>query len=184
MRRLISPLPAAVLVGVVALIALLVYGVSSKGSDTGLDRALARGERPEAPALELPPLGGGASRSLADYRGRVVVLNYWASWCDPCRTESPLLERWHGRIRDRGGTVLGVDVLDLSGDARDFIREYGLSYPMLRDRDGETQGRWGITGLPETFVIDPEGRVAALKRGPVDEAFMRQAVEPLLREAS
>ena len=184
MRRLLSPVPVAVLVGVVALLALLAYGVGSKGSDTGLDRAVAAGERPPTPTLSLPRLAGGGTARLADFRGRVVVLNYWASWCDPCRAESPLLERWHRRIEARGGTVLGVDVLDLSGDARRFIERYRLTYPMLRDREGATQARLGITGLPETFVIDPQGRVAALRRGPVDERFMRAEVEPLLREAS
>src|SRR5918998_1700696 len=184
MRRLLSPVPAAVLVGVVALLALLVYGVGSKGSDTSIDEALADGRRAPAPELTLPRLDGGGTATLADYRGKVVVLNYWASWCDPCRAESPLLERWHRRLRAREGTVLGVDVLDVTSDARAFAREYRLTYPMLRDGEGATQARWGISGLPETFVIDRRGRVAALKRGPVDDAFMREALMPLLPEGA
>ena len=63
-------------------------------------------------------MGGGGDASLADYRGKVVVLNFWASWCEPCKAESPLLERWHRRISSRGGTVLGVDMLDITDDAR------------------------------------------------------------------
>ena len=184
MRRLLSPVPAAVLVGVIALLGLLVYGVSSKGSDTSIDEALAAGKRAPAPAISLPRLDGRGTGSLADYRGKVVVLNYWASWCEPCREESPLLERWHKRISGRGGTVLGVDVLDVTSDARSFAREYRLSYPMLRDGEGATQARWGISGLPETFVLDRQGRVAALKRGPVDDAFMREALTPLLPEGA
>ena len=78
-----------------------------------------RGERPAAPALRCRRSTGSGRGSLADYRGKVVVLNFWASWCEPCRTESPLLERWHRRLAARGGTVLGVDVLDVSSDARD-----------------------------------------------------------------
>src|SRR5215212_2977877 len=112
MRRLLSPVPIAVLVGVIALLALLAYGVSSTGHDASIEQALAGGERPRAPALTLPRLDGRGSASLADFRGRVVVLNYWASWCDPCRAESPLLERWQQRMASRGGTVLGIDVLD------------------------------------------------------------------------
>ena len=146
----------------------------------GIDDALAAGKRPAAPDLVLPRLGGGRRVSLRSWRGTVVVLNYWASWCTPCRDESPLLARWQRRIAPRGGTVVGVDVLDVTSDARGFIRRYGLDYPMLRDADGDTQRRFGVTGYPETLVIDRQGRVAALQRGPVDDAFMKDTVLPLL----
>jgi cytochrome c biogenesis protein CcmG, thiol:disulfide interchange protein DsbE len=172
---------AVVAVAVAALIGLLVYGVTASGTGHTLDDAIARGERPAAPAMTLPRLQGGATAALADYRGRVVVLNYWASWCTPCRQESPLLERWHKRISAQRGTVLGVDSLDVTADARAFVRRFRLTYPMLRDRDGETQRRFGVTGYPETLVLDRRGRIAALQRGPVDDAFLRRAVLPLLR---
>jgi cytochrome c biogenesis protein CcmG/thiol:disulfide interchange protein DsbE len=171
---------AVVALGVVALIGLLIYGVKATGPGRTLDDAIARGERPAAPAVVLPELEGGSTAALADYRGRVVVLNYWASWCTPCRQESPLLERWHERISARGGTVLGVDSLDVTADARAFIRRFRLTYPMLRDRDGDTQKRFGVTGYPETLVVDRRGRIAALQRGPVDDAFLRRTVLPLL----
>jgi cytochrome c biogenesis protein CcmG/thiol:disulfide interchange protein DsbE len=182
MRRALSPLPIAVMLGVAALVGLLAYGLSSNEPDRGIEKALARGERKPAPELELPRLSGGGSRSVADYRGRVVVLNFWASWCEPCRAESPLLERWQRRMSDRGGTVLGVDVLDVASDARDFVREYRLSYPMVRDRDGDVLGDFGVVAYPETFVIDRRGRIAAIRRGPVDEAFLRRHLPPLLEE--
>jgi cytochrome c biogenesis protein CcmG, thiol:disulfide interchange protein DsbE len=171
---------AVVALGVVALIGLLIYGVKATGPGRTLDDAIARGERPAAPAVVLPELEGGSTAALADYRGGVVVLNYWASWCTPCRQESPLLERWHERISARGGTVLGVDSLDVTADARAFIRRFRLTYPMLRDRDGDTQKRFGVTGYPETLVVDRRGRIAALQRGPVDDAFLRRTVLPLL----
>jgi cytochrome c biogenesis protein CcmG/thiol:disulfide interchange protein DsbE len=182
MRRLLAPIPLAVIVGVVALVGLLAYGLSENEPDTSIDRAVAKGERKEAPGIELPRLSGGGRESLADYRGKVVLLNFWASWCDPCRTESPLLERWHERISRRGGTVLGVDVLDVSSDARAFVKEYGLSYPQLRDGGGEALERFGVVAYPETFVVDRRGRIAAIKRGPVDEDWLRRQVLPLLRE--
>jgi cytochrome c biogenesis protein CcmG, thiol:disulfide interchange protein DsbE len=172
---------AVIVVALAALIGLLGYGVMAGGTGRTLDDAIARGERPAAPAMALPRLQGGATAALADYRGRVVVLNYWASWCTPCRQESPLLERWHKRISAQRGTVLGVDSLDVTADARAFVRRFGLTYPMLRDRDGETQRRFGVTGYPETLVLDRRGRIAALQRGPVDDAFLRRAVLPLLR---
>jgi cytochrome c biogenesis protein CcmG/thiol:disulfide interchange protein DsbE len=183
-RRLPLPVLTA-LVAVAALLGLLAYGVSSNGSGHTFDSALARGQRPQAPAIALPKLtGGGGPTSLADYRGEVVVLNYWASWCVPCRQEAPLLERWQMRIGGHGGTVVGVDTLDLTSDARTFIRELHLTYPMLRDRDGHTQQRLGITGYPETLVLDRRGRIAALRRGPVDDRFLRRAVLPLLAEGA
>jgi cytochrome c biogenesis protein CcmG, thiol:disulfide interchange protein DsbE len=182
MRRLLSPVPLAAMGGVLALVALLAYGLGSNEPDRDIDEALARGDRVGAPALTLPLLMGDGARSLTDYRGKVVVLNVWASWCDPCREESPLLQRWHERIEPRGGMVLGVDVLDVSSDAREFIREYELTYPQLRDKDGDAIEQLGVVGYPETFVIDRRGRIAATQRGPVDDAFMREQVAPLLEE--
>ncbi len=184
MERLLAPIPIAVLCAVVALVALLGYGLASNEPDRKVDRALAAGQREPAPEVELPTLAGGKTGTLDDYKGQVVVLNFWASWCDPCRAESPLLERWHQRIRGDEATVLGVDVQDVSGDADDFIDEYGLTFPMLRDGTGDTREDFGILSLPETFVIDRQGRVAAVRRGPVDDAFMREQVAPLLRERS
>ena len=180
MRRVLSPVPIAVICVLLALVALLAYGLASNEPDRGVEEALGRGETEPAPDLELPKLGGGGEGSLADYRGQVVVLNFWASWCEPCKAESPLLERWHQRMVAKDGTVLGVDMLDVTEDAQDFIDEYGLSYPMLKDRDGDGLETFGVVQYPETFVIDRQGRIAAVRRGPVDDEFMRRSVEPLL----
>ena len=181
MKRFLSPFAVATMTGVLALVALLVYGLAQSTPDRGIEKALARGEPKQAPAFSAPNLSGGGSSSIADFRGKVVVLNFWASWCEPCRDESPLLDRWHAKVSKGGrGTVLGVDVLDVSDDAREFVREYDLDYPMLRDGEGEVLGRYGVVAYPETFVIDREGRIVASRRGPVDEKFMRDEVQPLL----
>ena len=183
MQRVLSPVPIAVIGVLVALVALLAYGLVQTDPDRSVDRALAAGEREPAPELVLPKLGGGGDGSLADYRGKVVVLNFWASWCKPCKEESPLLERWHRRMSKQGGTVLGVDMLDLTSRAERFIDEYGLTYPMLKDRDGDGMELFGVIAYPETFVIDPQGRIAAAQRGPVDERWMREHVAPLVESS-
>jgi cytochrome c biogenesis protein CcmG/thiol:disulfide interchange protein DsbE len=183
MRRALSPVPIAVICVLVALVALLAYGLAQNQPDRAVDEALAHGERDKAPELVLPKLDGSGDVALADYRGKVVVLNFWASWCDPCKDESPLLESWHRRMEDRGGLVLGVDMLDLTGRAQSFIDEFDLTYPQLKDKDGKGLEKFGVAQYPETFVIDRQGRIAAVRRGPVDEEFMRTAVAPLLERS-
>ena len=180
-KRIVSPLPLAVGLAVIALVALLVYGVTSSGPSRTLDSKIARGEKPAAPALDLTSLHDGSKTSLAEYRGKVVVLNVWASWCVPCREESPLLQRWHERMQPLGGTVLGIDTLDIKGDALGFIKKYKLTYPQLNDREGTSIKKLGTAQYPESFVVDRRGRITALQRGPIDDAWMREHVLPLLQ---
>ena len=111
-----------VTVAAATLVGLLAYGVVSKGTDTTLDDAVAKGQRPEAPVAALPTLGADGDASLADYKGKVVVLNFWASWCEPCREEVPLLQKTHETIAAKGGVVLGVDTQDASGKATAFLQ--------------------------------------------------------------
>jgi len=180
-KRLLSPIPLIVLVGVLALVALLAYGLASnKTTESPVTSLINK----VAPTPALPTLDGPGKSSLAAYKGKVVVLNYWASWCDPCRAEAPLLQRWQKTLEKRGGTVLGIDVLDVAGDARAFVRKYGLTYPILRDGDGSSQTAYGILAYPESFVIGRNGRVAAARRGVVNDQFMRQSVLPLLGKKS
>lgn len=165
----------AVFLAVLALLGLLGFGLLSKGS-----AGVTIGE--PAPDGPLPRLSGNGEGSLADYRGRWVLVNFWASWCDPCREEAPALERLQ---RDRAGprfTVLGIDTRDLSGDGRAFVREFDLTYPQLRDGDGQAGEEFGTTGVPENFLVDPQGRVRLLRRGPVTEEYLRRYVIPMLPE--
>jgi cytochrome c biogenesis protein CcmG, thiol:disulfide interchange protein DsbE len=174
----------AVVAVAAALIALLAYGVASQGTDTSIDDAVERGERPAAPQASLPVLGAQGRGSLDDFRGQVVVLNFWASWCPPCVDELPLLERTQRRIAVRGATVLGVNYQDLPEDASRFVDRFGLSFPNLRDRDGEYAEEYSILGFPETFLIDRRGRIAAARRGPVTAGWLESRLSPLLEEAA
>ena len=168
-------------VGVAALIVgLLTYGVFSQGTSTTIDQALADGRRVAAPDADLPRLGGGPRGSVADARGKVVVVNFWASWCDPCVEELPLLQRTHERIATRGGIVLGINTRDATEDALKFVQRFDLSFASLRDGSGEFAEEWGLTGYPETFVLDRDGKIAAARRGPVDQAWIDDNVLPLL----
>jgi cytochrome c biogenesis protein CcmG, thiol:disulfide interchange protein DsbE len=177
-------LPLAVIAAAAALVALLAYGVASQGTDTSIDDAVGRGERVEAPNRMLPMLGATGEGSLADYRGKVVVLNFWASWCPPCIDELPLLQRTQNRIERRGGTVLGVNYKDIPEDALKLARRFGLTYPSVRDRDGEYAEDYATAGIPETFVVDRRGRIAATRRGPVDRQWLDTTLRPLLQEGT
>jgi cytochrome c biogenesis protein CcmG/thiol:disulfide interchange protein DsbE len=133
------------------------------------------------PTTTLPALAGEGTGSLADYRGRWVLVNVWASWCTPCRDESPALERFHRAHRDQRFTVLGVDANDLSGDALEFVRRYGVTYPQLHDGSGDfSENELGTTGVPESLLVAPDGELVLHRRGPVTEAYLRANVTPYL----
>jgi cytochrome c biogenesis protein CcmG, thiol:disulfide interchange protein DsbE len=163
------------LVTVGLFLALLVYGVVSRNPSRRIDEGLARSQAVQPPAFELPVLlSGRLGRGLearletaladgrvssAELRGVPVVVNYWASWCPPCRTEAPLLERGWRAMRAKGVLFLGLDMQDLTGDARAYLREFGISYPNVRDGSNRVARSWGVTGLPETFFLSAQGRV-------------------------
>ena len=164
----------AVFLAVLAVIGLLAYGLLNKSA-----KALEPGDT--VPATALPTLEGNGSGSVADYHGRWLLVNVWASWCVPCRDESPALERFY---RARGGpsfAILGVDSNDLSGDALSFVRRYGVTYPQLRDGSGDfSQGELGTTGVPESFLVTPDGKLALHRLGPVTPAYLDSNVVPYL----
>src|SRR5579884_2862580 len=153
MRRLL--LPGLVVAAAGALLWVLAFGVASQGADTSIEASLARGVRPPAPnqSLALPVLGSNARERLAAFRGKVVVLNVFASWCDPCKAEAPILEQEQRRLVKNGGTILGVTYLDNSHDSAQFVRQWHITYPVVRDVDGDFVRSFGTTGVPETFVI-------------------------------
>ncbi len=162
---------------VLAVIGLLGFGLLSKGS-----AEIAVGD--PVPDRELPKLTGEGAGSIADYRRRWVLVNLWASWCEPCRDEAPELERFQRRYRDAGVTVLGINVQDNTDDALAFLREYPTSYPQLRSVGDERSEAFGSTGVPENFLVDPSGRLALIWRGPVGDRFLRENVVPLIAEES
>jgi cytochrome c biogenesis protein CcmG/thiol:disulfide interchange protein DsbE len=180
MRRRLVPLVAA-LVGA-ALVGLLVYGLTTQGSSRALDQAVAAGRWPNAPdslhALPVLDRAGGRDASLSSWRGKVVVVNFWASWCDTCEAEAHQIEQAQRTLAASGaGTVVGIDYKDTPGYARSYISRYGLTYPNLRDIDGSFAGAYGTIALPETFVLDRRGRVVAIEREAItNESWLTAAI--------
>jgi cytochrome c biogenesis protein CcmG/thiol:disulfide interchange protein DsbE len=153
---------------VVALLGLLIWKVA-KG-DSEVAQELARGGTPAAPAFALERLDGKGELALESLRGKVVVLNFWASWCGPCRDEMPLLQQGSERWRDRDVVFVGIDIDDLRSDARSFLERFGVTYVNVYDGKSSTVGRYGVTGVPETYFIDAAGKIRYRIAGPVEEA--------------
>jgi cytochrome c biogenesis protein CcmG, thiol:disulfide interchange protein DsbE len=165
----------ALAVGLVAgLLALLIWKVAHD-SGGGAASKIDHGKIAAAPSFKLNRLDGRGDLSLAALRGKPVVLNFWASWCYPCNQEAGTLEaaaqHWAGKA-----TVVGVDVRDATGDARKFLRQHGISYPVVHDNHDSMWPSYGLTGLPETFFVDPRGRVVGHVAGQISAADLRRGI--------
>jgi cytochrome c biogenesis protein CcmG/thiol:disulfide interchange protein DsbE len=130
--------------------------------------------------FSLQQFDGGTFR-LSEQRGKVVVVNFWSSWCVPCRQEAPELESAWQRYRDRGVAFLGVDIWDAEADARAFLREYRVSYPNGPDPNGAVTIEYGVTGIPETYFIDREGQLVRRWIGPLSRSQLAGFIDELLR---
>jgi cytochrome c biogenesis protein CcmG/thiol:disulfide interchange protein DsbE len=172
-----SPLKLGAQALAVALVALLLALLIWKIAQ-GSGRKAAPGK--PAPDFTLSRIDRPGKLQLASLRGKVVVLNFWASWCYPCKQEAPALAEASKRLAGRV-VVLGVDVNDFVGDARKFAGKYGLSYPLVHDNHNVTSPKYGLTGLPETFFIDRRGKVVVHVPGEVKAAEIQDGVERALR---
>jgi cytochrome c biogenesis protein CcmG/thiol:disulfide interchange protein DsbE len=182
MRR--SAVPALLGILAVALVAVLAFALTRSPADEQnekrLDAQVADGTPVVAPGSDrqLVSLTGTTRKTLADYRGQVVVLNFWGSWCDPCRDEAPLLERYHRKLQAAGvGTVLGVTFNDVPRKSIGFEQTHGLTYPSFQDPGTKLAQAYGASQMPETFIIDRRGRIHAIARTAVNEEFMDGALE-------
>jgi cytochrome c biogenesis protein CcmG, thiol:disulfide interchange protein DsbE len=171
-RRLVLPLGLLLAAGAVT--AGLLVASPSETSVAGLG-ATPSAERPAAPELEgkwlVPP-----PVRLADLWGKPVLINFWASWCVPCREEAPHLARFDRELKERARLV-GVDFQDAKDDALAFVREFGWRFPNVRDPQGQLASRYGLAGLPTTYVVDADGRIAKVLSGAQTFESLVRAVE-------
>ncbi len=158
-RRVKTTAQLLALACVAGLLALLVWQLGHQQHAPGVGAM--------APAFTLNRLEGPGKISLAAYRGKPVVLNFWASWCEPCKGEAAVLQRDWTSYRDRGLVFLGVDYHDLASDARRFVSAHELTFPMLEDGSGKVTGDYGVSQVPETYVLNRQGRVVLHLAGPI-----------------
>ena len=151
------------------------------------EEALARTDRPPAPqaGFAAPDFTletrDGETANLADLRGQVVLLNFWATWCPPCRAEMPAIQDVYDGYRDQGFTVLAVDVGEGEAQVAAFADEGGFTFPILMDRDGTVSRRYQVRAMPSTFFIDQEGVIREVTLGgPMTEGFIESQVTGLL----
>ena len=161
---------------VVLLFALLLWSLVFDDGD-----ALAEGS--DAPDFTLERLDGDGELTLSSLRGQAVVLNFWASWCIPCKEEAPVLEALWRENRERGLVVVGLDAKDFRRDALDFAERFELTFPLVFDGPGDTVSPYGVTGFPETFVIDREGKIVDVLVGAVDGDEERERLDRAVHEA-
>jgi cytochrome c biogenesis protein CcmG/thiol:disulfide interchange protein DsbE len=166
-------------IAVIALLfALLVRQVLANEEARDLADAVEAGETPVAPDFELPLLNGDGTLRLSSLEGKAVVINFWASWCEPCEEEAPRLQGAWERWRERGVVVLGVDAQDFRSDARRFLKRHGITYPIVHDARGYTLGRYGWDGFPETWFVGRSGELVGERvQGPVTEEQLERNIE-------
>jgi cytochrome c biogenesis protein CcmG/thiol:disulfide interchange protein DsbE len=177
-RRPVRLLVGAVLATVLVVTALLAFGL--RRDPNAIDAALIGRQ---APNFSLRTLDGSETVSLEDFRGQVVVVNFWASWCDPCRDEHDALAAAWDRYRDRGVVIVGVLYNDTTSNGAAFFEELGGDWPLVDDPKSRTALDFGVYGVPETFFIAPDGRVAHRHLGAVTYPMLSDRISALLREA-
>ncbi len=107
----------------------------------------------------------GKSQSLSQYRGKIVLVNFWATWCKPCTTEMPAMQAMYDKMRDKGFVVLAINELEDDAKVREHIKQYGHTFPVLMDRDNKVANQFGVFGLPVSIFIDQEGRAQEYIKG-------------------
>ena len=165
-----------------ALVGIFAHGLVSNSTTVAAE--LKDGKTPAAPSFRLPMLTGGRTFDLQSLRGNVVVVNFWASWCQPCRDEAPIFAEELHRHASQGLRIVGVNSQDFPSDARDFARTFHVTYPLVHDGSNDITTRWGVSGFPATFVIARDGTVRWYQPQEITAQELDRAILPILGSAS
>ena len=175
-RRIV--IPGIVVLVVAGFGALLAVGLAMKAAPTGASGAA----RVSHPANDFTlKTFGGEEITLSDLKGNPVVINFWASWCPPCREEASTLERTWREYRVKGVTFIGVNIQDKEEDALAYIAEYNVTYPNGPDLKGRITIDYGVGGIPVTFFIDKDGMISSRWVGAISQSLLKERIEELLR---
>jgi len=161
---------------IIGFLGLLVWGMLNREPITGLS-GVTMVNRP-APGFVLKTFEGNAI-SLADFRGRPVVINFWASWCPPCRDEAPLIERTWRAYKNRDLIFIGVNIQDRREDALNYMREFNITYPNGPDPTGEISIDYGVSGLPVTFFVSRDGKIVRRWVGALEPSVLNRSIEEI-----
>jgi cytochrome c biogenesis protein CcmG/thiol:disulfide interchange protein DsbE len=173
-----KPVLATVTLIAIGFLGILVWGMLNRQPITGLS-GVAMVDR-QAPDFTLTTFEG-KTISLADLRGKLIIINFWASWCPPCRIEAPLIERTWRAYKNRGPIFLGVNIQDREKDALSYIREFDITYPNGPDPTGEIAIDYGVSGLPVTFFVSRSGEVVRRWVGAIDRSALMGIIEEIMK---
>jgi cytochrome c biogenesis protein CcmG, thiol:disulfide interchange protein DsbE len=184
MRRF--ALPGLITLVAAGLLALLAFGIANDGTSDALASQVASGHHPVAPGarMQLPVIGTNKTESLEQLRGHVVMINFAAGWCTACQADAGVVENAEHRLQRAGGTVLGVTFQDSSPDALSYLHQYHMTFPMLHDVNGNLAADYGVTGVPETFIVSPQGRVIELRTYQLTQKWVTQALNQALGQTA
>ena len=181
-RRIVLFVVASLLsVGLLALLGSQLLVPAQNQSDAGSSPLIGH-PAPDFTLGTLGPHSGSAPTiHLASLKGKPIMLNFWASWCNPCQHEAPLLQRTWQRVQSQGIIFLGIDFQDAQSDGLNFLRTYGVTYPNVVDPDGSVTINYGVSGVPETFFLDRHGIVVQKVIGELTEQTLQSNLQAILR---
>jgi cytochrome c biogenesis protein CcmG/thiol:disulfide interchange protein DsbE len=172
-NRFLTPMNLIVLAITLLVIAIVAWGV--------WQTQLKQPEEGPAPGFSLPDVATGEQFTLSEQRGKVVVVNFWGTWCNPCRVEAPMLQRTYAAYQDQGVVFVGIAAKDVPSKVLDYIDEFGITYPNVMDEGDRLWDAYRIEAVPETFVIDTNGQITKFFRAQPPESELRRAIEEAMK---
>jgi peroxiredoxin len=165
---------------IIIFVAVLLIGGYTIGSSLFSEESIPK-EGSTAPAFKLTGLDGKV-QELSDYKGKVVVVNFWATWCEPCYKEMPAIQNQYEKWKDRGVVVLGLNLDESPVTVQTFVNQYKLTFPILIDKEFRMRNRYHVVSYPTTFFINESGKIVKISIGEMDETFIDQTLTAMLKQ--